>query len=277
MGCVDMNLTNTNLSKDFEGRSWRRSELAARWTREMCVKILEAAEFAMIQMDDGMMPRKLTEARWEGTQHYALPVEQLQVPEAEVRKQLEKVDWRGGRYDYVYFEGVARQAPYRVRQTLAHLHVALGHPSLDRLQRMLLVSGANNIVLNAAKGLKCQICDAVRPPGAEPKASAERVTRFGDKVLADSFYVWDMDDKRFNVTHMIDSLTEYHIGVASDQPNSATSAELLQARWPLCLGPLSSFRQMVARSLRMWSRESPGCWTSDMRSYPLQQSGVKDK
>ena len=229
-------------SVHFEGRSWRRSELAARWTREMCVKILEAAEFAMTQMDDGMMPRKLAEARWEGTQHYALPVEQLQVPEAEVRKQLEKVDWRGGRYDYVYFEGVARQAPYRVRQALAHLHVALGHPSLDRLQRMLLVSGANNIVLNAAKGLKCQICEAVRPPGAEPKASAERVTRFGDKVLADSFYVWDLDDKRFNVTHMIDSLTEYHIGVASDQPNSATSAELLQARWCAVFGSPQLFQ-----------------------------------
>ena len=142
----------------------------------------------------------------------------------------------------MFFEGVARQAPYRVRQALAHLHVALGHPSLERLQRMLLVSGANNIVLNAAKGLKCQICEAVRPPGAEPKISAERVTRFGDKVLADSFYVWDMDEKRYNVTHMIDSLTEYHIGVASDQPNSQTSAELLQARWCAVFGPPQLFQ-----------------------------------
>ena len=173
---------------------------------------------------------------------HPLPVEQLAVPEAEVRRQLEKVDWRGGRYDYVFFEGVSRQAPYRVRQALAHLHVALGHPSLERLQRMLLVSGANNVVLSAAQGLKCQICEAVRPPGAEPKVSAERVTRFGDKVLADSFYVWDLEDRRFNVTHMIDSLTEYHIGVASEQPNATTSAELLQARWCAVFGPPQLFQ-----------------------------------
>ena len=226
----------------FEGRTWRRSQLAARWTREMCVKIMEAAEFALTQPDDAVVPRKLSEERWQGTQHYVLPVEQLEIPEAEVRKQLGKVDWRGGRYDYVFFEGVARQAPYRIRQALAHLHVALGHPSLERLQRMLLVSGANNIVLNAAKGLKCQICEAVRPPGAEPKISAERVTRFNDKVLADSFYVWDLEEQRFNVTHMIDSLTEYHIGMASAQPNSTISAELLQARWCSVFGPPQLFQ-----------------------------------
>ena len=118
------------------------------------------------------------------------------------------------------------------------------------------MSGANNIVLNAAKGLKCQICEAVRPPGAEPKISAERVTRFNDKVLADSFYVWDLEEQRFNVTHMIDSLTEYHIGVASAQPKSTTSAELLQARWCQCLDLPNSFRLTEVRSLKMWWRGS---------------------
>ena len=138
-------------SVHHQGRTWKRSELAARWTAKMCVEILNAAEFALTQPDDAMLPRKLAEPRCRGSQHYALPVEQLDVPEVEVRKQMEKVDWRGGRYDYVYFEGVARQAPYRVRQALAHLHVALGHPSLERLQRMLLVSGANHVVLRAVK------------------------------------------------------------------------------------------------------------------------------
>ena len=72
--------------------------------------------------------------------------------------------------------------------------------------------------------------------------SAERVTRFGDKVLADSFYVWDLEDRRFNVTHMIDSLTEYHIGVASEHANATTSAELLQARWCAVFGPPQLFQ-----------------------------------
>ena len=76
----------------FEGRSWRRSQLAARWTREMCVKIMEVAEFALTQPDDAVVPRKPSEERWQGTQHYVLPVEQLEIPEAEVRKQLAKVE-----------------------------------------------------------------------------------------------------------------------------------------------------------------------------------------
>ena len=221
-------------SVHHQGRTWKRSELAARWTAKMCVEILNAAEFALTQPDDAMLPRKLAEPRCRGSQHYALPVEQLDVPEVEVRKQMEN--------DYVYFEGVARQAPYRVRQALAHLHVALGHPSLERLQRMLLVSGANHVVLRAAQGLKCQICEAVRPPGAEPKISGERVTRFGDKVLADSFYVWDLNNQRFNVTHMLDSLTEYHIGVTSMQANAETTAELLQSRWCAVFGPPQVFQ-----------------------------------
>ena len=54
-------------SVHFEGRSWRRSELAARWTGLMCMKILEAAEFALTQPDDAVLPRKLADPRWDPT------------------------------------------------------------------------------------------------------------------------------------------------------------------------------------------------------------------
>ena len=83
----------------------------------------------------------------------------MATPEGEIRRQLEKADWRGGQYDYVYFEGSARQGPYKVRQALAHLHVVLGHPSQERLLRMLHVSGSSNVVINTASGMKCQICE----------------------------------------------------------------------------------------------------------------------
>ena len=68
------------------------------------------------------------------------------------------------------------------------------------------------------------------------------MTRFGDKVLADSFYVWDLNNQRFNVTHMLDSLTEYHIGVTSMQANAETTAELLQSRWCAVFGPPQVFQ-----------------------------------
>lgn len=222
------------------GKSQRRSALAAQWPKELCLHMLRAAEKAW-EVEYDQMGIGLAETM-DGGQHYALPVEPLPSPEGELRRQLEKVDWRGGQYDYIYFEGVARQAPYRIRRALAHLHVVLGHPSHDRLSRMLQVAGSGQMVTTTAHGLRCQICEAVRPAGAEPKASGERVTRFGEKVLSDSFYVWDHAGERFNVTHMLDSLTDYRIGVVSKTPSAQVTAEILQHRWCGVFGVPETFQ-----------------------------------
>ena len=155
----------------YNGRWQRRSALASKWPEELCDHILRAAECAWEKCDQNA-PRKLTDGREAGEAHYILPVEPMPTPEGELRKQLEKADWRGGQYDYVYFDGVARQGPYKMRQALAHLHVVLGHPSMERLVRMLMISGCSSQVVEIAKGLRCQICQAVRPPGAEPKVAA---------------------------------------------------------------------------------------------------------
>ena len=88
-----------------------------------------------------------------------------------------------------------------------------------------------------ANGLRCQICEAVRPPGAEPKVSGQRPTRFGEKILSDSFYVYDIKGERFNVTHIIDALTEYQVGVVSKNWGAEVTAELLQHRWCAVFGP----------------------------------------
>lgn len=224
----------------YEGRSQKRSALAARWPQKLCDHILKSAEKAWTRCDQWEV--NLAEGREPGGQRYVLPVEPVATPEGEIRRQLEKADWRGGQYDYVYFEGSARQGPYKIRQALAHLHVVLGHPSQERLLRMLHVSGSSNVVINTAGGMKCQICEAVRPPGAEPKISGQRVTRFGEKILADSFYVWDKGGERFNVTHLLDALTEYHVGTVCKNPNAETTLDLLQNKWCSVFGAPELFQ-----------------------------------
>ena len=219
----------------YEGRWQRRSALASKWPPELCEHILQAAEKAW-ENCDAQAPRKLTESREPGKSHYVMPVEPFPTPEGELRKQLEKADWRGGQYDYVFFEGLARQGPHKIRQALAHLHVVLGHPSQERLVRMLLVSGTSPKIIEMVKGLRCQICQAVRPPGAEPKVSAHRPTRFGEKVLADSFFIWDSKGERFDVTHLIGGLTEFHTGNVSKQVGAEITADLLQNKWCGILG-----------------------------------------
>ena len=223
----------------YEGRSQKRSALAARWPQKLCDHILKSAEKAWEKCDQWEV--NLAEGREPGSQRYVLPVEPVATPEGEIRRQLEKADWRGGQYDYVYFEGSARQGPYKIRQALAHLHVVLGHPSQELL-RMLHVSGSSNVVINTASGMKCQICEAVRPPGAEPKISGQRVTRFGEKILADSFYVWDKGGERFNVTHLLDALTEYHVGTVCKNPNAETTLDLLQNKWCSVFGAPELFQ-----------------------------------
>ena len=63
---------------------------------------LRAAEAAWEKCDEAA-PQKLTEGREPGSSHYVLPVEPYPTPEGELRRQLDKADWRGGQYDYVFF------------------------------------------------------------------------------------------------------------------------------------------------------------------------------
>ncbi|CAK9044348.1 unnamed protein product, partial [Durusdinium trenchii] len=71
----------------------------------------------------------------------------------------------------------------------------------------------------------------------EGEVSGNRVTKFGEKILSDSFYVWDIEGVRYNVTHILDSLTEYHMGIVSQNPSAEVTAELLQNRWCGVFGP----------------------------------------
>ena len=70
------------------------------------------------------------------------------------------------KYDYISFAGTAALLGKRLRASLAHLHVALGHVSNDKLARMLSQNGACEEVLAAVKQLKCQICMQVQSPQA---------------------------------------------------------------------------------------------------------------
>ena len=218
----------------YQGARWRRSQLASRWPARLCDHLLQAAQHAWSQE---IKEVNLLEPFSPEEPHYALPVEAEPSPEAEMRKQMEKVDGQGNRYDYIYFAGEARMTPYRVRQVVSQLHVTLGHPSEERLVRMLMVNGGGEVLCKAARGLKCQVCEAVRPPQAEPKVSGRRVTRFNDKLLGDSFFIWDAKGQRFSVTHLIDSLTEYHVGLLNKNPNAEDTRELLQNRWCAIFGP----------------------------------------
>ncbi|CAE7410031.1 TY5A, partial [Symbiodinium microadriaticum] len=142
----------------------------------------------------------------------------------------------GERYDYITYDGSAMQQPRRLRQTVAHLHVTLGHLSNERLARMLSLSGGQASVVDLAKKLRCQVCAMVRPPQATPQVAYRKPKQFNERVMGDSFYIWDKAGQKFVVTHYIDGLTDYHIGDLTDRPDSGFAREILQDLWIASFG-----------------------------------------
>lgn len=101
-------------------------------------------------------------------------------PEEVLKRQMKQMGAEGERYDYILFEGEARMLPRRTRATLAHLHVALGHLSNERLHRMVSLAGGNADLLSGIKNLRCQVCQMVARLGAShrcPTSSRQTSTR----------------------------------------------------------------------------------------------------
>eukprot|EP00435_Cladocopium_sp_Y103_P070205 s2526_g34.t1 len=126
----------------------------------------------------------------------------------------------GTRYEYINFAGSAALLHRTIRSTLAHLHVSLGHISNEKLQRMLQLNGAPSEVVQAVKHLQCQICARVMPPVATPKAAFQRPMIFNERIVADTFYVWDANNEKFAVTHVLDAFSLYQIAVAAKDPSA---------------------------------------------------------
>ena len=223
-----------------DGVRQHRSELAARWTKDFAKYILQAAQLALAGRPMGWEPPFVKEpSSPEAEGHDAMPVEVEEGVTAEevLKRQLKKMGAEGERYDYVQFEGEARMLPRRTRATLAHLHVALGHLSNDRLHRMVSLAGGSADLLAGIKSLRCQVCQMVRPPGSKPQASYTKPTNFNARVSGDVFFIWDIKNVKYAVVHYIDELTDYHVGALEFDPTSDWAAETLCRLWYDVFGP----------------------------------------
>ena len=223
------------------GRRRQRSELAACWTKDFATYILQAAQKSLAGRPSTLEPPHVLEVSPVDEEGYdILPVEieeGILTAEEVLKRQLRQMGAEGERYDYIQFEGEARMLPRRTRATLAHLHVALGHLSNDRLHRMVSLAGGSADLLTGIKSLHCQVCQMVRPPGSKPQASYTKPTNFNAKVSGDVFYIWDVKNVKYAVVHYIDELTDYHVGALEFDPSSDWAAETLCRLWYDVFGP----------------------------------------
>ena len=239
-----------------QGRSQKRTLLAGAWTAEMADHILDCAE-AVLQLRG----RAETDAGYVALDQGVLECEAYVVtgetapgahPEAEAQEEMRKLfkkfqeeedlrrgDYRsaGQRYGHISFRGEALAAPAHVRNAVAKLHGVLVHPSNRRLERMLILAGGSKQILAAARGLHCQICERVSEPRSSPKATARSAHRFNMYVGGDTFFVKDVAQKTWAVTHFVDGFCTMQMGGLAATAGSESSANIFYDRWLSIFGP----------------------------------------
>ena len=250
---------SVRVERDGRIANVKRSTLAGEWPTPFCQWMLDGLERALeeaahtchVAMTDPAPDNRI----WE-----AVPVEVEDTPEGQLRQQMALHDF-DNKYDYISFAGAAAMLSKKMRSNLAHLHVALGHPSNDKLARMLAQNGAKETVLEAAKQLKCQICLQVQSPQATPKASFNRPMGFNERLVSDTFYIWDADGKKFAVTHLMDAFSMYMVALAVQDAAATATVELLRDKWFSVFGPPSilmtdqgpEYRGVVEQLLRTFA------------------------
>ena len=130
----------------------------------------------------------------------------------------------GSRYGYVRFVGPSIRLPREVRNQLAKLHGLFGHPSNERLARMLQINGARKAVIEGAKSLRCSICERISGPRSAPQASAKAPSRLNEQCVLDSFFILDCNGQRWNVTHILDGFCSLQYGICSKKCSKCRTA-----------------------------------------------------
>ena len=73
--------------------------------------------------------------------------------------------------------------------SIKKLHRVLGHPSSATLVRLFQRFQASDMAIDAAKSLRCSICDETVPPVSHPVVGIRRAEVFNELVFIDAFEV----------------------------------------------------------------------------------------
>ena len=123
-----------------------------------------------------------------------------------------------------------------VKQALKRLHENTGHRSGRRLARALAISGAPPAMVQAARHLKCSICDEHKIPKARRPATLPTPKDVGDQVHMDLFEIWDISEARFYVVHAIDYVSRLQMAEILEHKSSQNVERFFKTRWLPILG-----------------------------------------
>ena len=102
------------------------------------------------------------------------------------------------------------------KSDLRRLHSNLGHPSTEKLCRLLSEQGADQTVIDAAKDFQCDVCVENRRGPKLPNPSTIHDPRdFNDVVGCDGVYWKGVRGVTYHFLHFIDESTLFQLGAVS--------------------------------------------------------------
>ena len=132
------------------------------------------------------------------------------------------------------FPDLSKDVPQEVRSAVARLHLNLGHPSRQELNRLLAYEGNfPDAVYECARKLRCSTCERLKPkqpprPTAQPSMV---VGQFGDELQMDIFYCKTLASETFMVLGMVDRATGLHQAIILPDRNSETTFDCFEKVW----------------------------------------------
>ena len=159
-----------------------------------------------------------------------------------------------------------------IKAALTRLHQNLGHPSVSDLTRHLRFAGAEDKVIAAAKGMRCQTCDRTKKVAASRPASIPSFLDFNALVSVDVFHVFDAKRKRHELLSVIDHATTYHlVAVLTGHSTGAFEKGFVEQ----LLGPRGSSPPTLSQDYKRPWRATPTSREPSFAARPVRHIGNK--
>ena len=122
-------------------------------------------------------------------------------------------------------------------RALRRVHQNLGHPSNTDLARHLKLSGADQAMVEAAQGIRCETCERLKQPGTRRPAKVVRPLDFNQEVALDVLNLFDLSNNKVVALSMLDMATGYHLVKRISGKKSANYLQDFVDHWVAWAGP----------------------------------------
>ncbi|CAE7245428.1 RE1 [Symbiodinium sp. CCMP2592] len=130
-----------------------------------------------------------------------------------------------------------KKIPPVVQASLRRLHQNLAHPRNDDLVRHLRMAGSAPEVLEAAKRLRCEVCDRHHRAKSAKPSSLPSLLEFNQLVAVDAFSVYDAHKTRVEFLMVIDLGTGFCVARELEGHSGEALEKVFCDAWASTFGP----------------------------------------